>query len=454
LHPSTILTASKRGCPLSKAATFFKILKSYAMKEQVILSALRNASDPYTIPLGRDDYYLSKEALHNVIDSGLTRKKGWYSPTLKVSGFKKGKLKMKNSYIDTTYELIVDIEKDKFQVACSCGQEVETLCIHAFKALDRLCWYEGTDYFEQFRPDGLYEMSVKHKKHFRKRNSYYGRDIQPKETLGAVYKLSDTPRFDDAMRAFTILPAKRPIGKSEADVLCYMVVSIRRKEHPPFVLPCMGKLNKAGTEVKSFYPFLTGLQKEYAHLLTDEQKFLNEQCLALFKEAEKLPGRLFSRYEEPVDISRYTAYFSAWEKLWPLLQKQSHVFTCGIYRKRDLRGKPPKSLTRQVTLSGVHPQLFFQLTDKGPFFQLEMKGKLANKTIRHYELPMLFLMQDEENNLHLLASPVDAYIAEWMKKANHRVTVFKEYFKDFEKNFLSPLQVHYEVNRIKSASKK
>jgi hypothetical protein len=83
-----------------------------------------------------------------------------------------------------------------------------------------------------------------------------------------------------------------------------------------------------------------------------------------------------------------------------------------------------------------------------------MKGKLANKTIRHYELPMLFLMQDEENNLHLLASPVDAYIAEWMKKANHRVTVFKEYFKDFEKNFLSPLQVHYEVNRIKSASKK
>jgi hypothetical protein len=417
-------------------------------------ASLRNAATAYTIPLGRDDYFLTRDALHAGVDSSLLKKRGWHFPHLKFISFRRGRIKFRNSYEGESYDLTVMVEKDKLHVACSCGSQVETLCRHAFEALDRFCWFEGTDYFEQFRPGGLYEMSIRHKKYFRKLNGHLGQEIKPKQNLGAVYSLTHTPDFKNILKAFSLLPVKKLIGKSEADVLCYMVVSIRRKEHPPFVLPCMGKLSKTGTAVKSFYPFLTGIQKEYAHLLTDDQKLLNEQCLALFKEAEKLPGRLFPRYEEPVDISRYTAYFTAWQKLWHLLQKQSHLFTCDLYGIRELRGKPPKSRTRQTTLSADHPKLFFQLVDKGALFQVMMKGSLGNKTIRRYDLPMLFLMHDEGNNLHLLASPVDAWMAEWMKKAGHRITVFKENFKDFETNFLSSLQLHYEVNRIKSSPQK
>jgi hypothetical protein len=416
---------------------------------------LRNASAPFTIPLGRDDYYLTTETLHQVIDSGLTKKKGWYSPNLKLISFKKGKLVLQIVFIDKAYELAVNIDKDQLQVACSCGEQVETLCIHAFKALDRLCWYEGTDYFQQFRPNGLYEMFVRHKKYFRKKNSYYGQDIQPKETLGAVYALSEKPNFTDALKALTIPSRKTIKPGSEADVLCYMIVSIRRKECPPFVMPCMGKLNKAGIAIKTFYPFLTGIQKEYETLLTDEQRLLNEQCLALFKEAEKLPGRFFSSYDtESVDISRYAAYFTAWKKLWPLLQKQSYVFSCDVYNKRELKTKPPKSRTEPVTVSAFQPRLSFRMTGKEDFFQLDMVGKLAHKTISRYELPMLFLMQDDENNLYLLPSAIDAYIAEWMRKAGNRITVFKEHFKDFETGFLAHLQVHYEVIKMKRSVKR
>ncbi|HVT84423.1 MAG TPA: hypothetical protein VHD35_04430 [Chitinophagaceae bacterium] len=416
--------------------------------------SLRNSSCIFAIPLGRDDYFLTREALHASVDSGLLKKRGWHFPQLKFISFRRGRIRIKNSYEGVSYDLTVIAERDKLHVACSCGSQVETLCMHAFEALDRLCWFEGTDYFGQFRQGGLYEMSLRHKKHFRKLNGHLGQDIKPKENLGTVYSLSHTLDFKNMFKAFTMLPGKSVKGGSEADVLCYMVVNIRRKEHPPFVLPCMGKLNKAGTAVKSFYPFLTGVQQEYAHLLTDDQKLLNEQCLALFKEAEKLPGSLFPRYEDPVDISRYTEYFAAWKKLWPLLQKQSYVFTCRISRKRELKTKPQKTLTLRTTLSAYHPKLSFRLLDKGEFFQLEMKGKLGSKTIRRHELPMLFLMQDEENTLHLLPSPLDTFIAEWMQKAGHRITVFKEHFKEFETNFLSVLRQHYEVNRIKSPAKR
>ncbi|MBL7743168.1 MAG: hypothetical protein JNN00_06785, partial [Chitinophagaceae bacterium] len=344
--------------------------------------------------------------------------------------------------------------KDKLQVACSCGEQVETLCIHAFKALDRLCWYEGSDYFQQFRPNGLFEMSVKHKKYFRKKQGYYSQDLQPAKTLGTVYALSETPGFTDAVKALAIQPGNSVTGGSEADVFCYLVVNIRRRDHPPFLMPCMGRLNKAGTAVKKFYPFLTGIQKEYDHLLTDDQKWLNGQCLALLKEAEKLPGKFFPSFSmEAVDISLYGACFAVWEKLWPLLQKQPYVFTCSIYNKRDLKTKPPISRTLPVTVSPYQPRLSFRLTDKRDFFQLEMTAKLPCKMIGSFDLPMMFFMQDNEDNLYLFPSHVEAYMAEWIRKAGNRITVFKEHFAGFKEHFLSHLQARYEVIRIKQKKK-
>ncbi len=428
--------------------------KPYRMVSKQPNNFLRNASDPFTIPLGRDDYYLTREALYKVIDNGLSKKRGRFMPQLKIVNFKKGKLRLSNSFDKEAYELVVDIEKDKLFVACSCGSQVATLCIHAFTALDRLAWYIGSDYFDQFRPGGLYEMSMLHQKHFRIKTNYDGSRIQPKETLRTVYALSDEINFNDAVRVLNLPSKKSGQTHGGADTLCYMIVNIKRKDHPPFVVPCMGRLNKAATAINGFYQFLTGIQKEYDHLLTEEQNLLNKECLLLYKEAEQLPGRFFSNEQEAVDINRYAAYFAGWKKIWPLLQNQPYVFVCTIYWKRDLKGKPAKSLTRQVSVSPYHPRLCFRLTDKPEFFQLEINLKLADKTISRNTPFMLFFIQDEKNNLCLLASPVDAYIAEWFRKAGNRITVFKEHFKDFETNFLSHLQTHYEVIRINAAAKR
>jgi hypothetical protein len=425
------------------------------MKVQQPLKPLRNAAAPFTIHLGNDDYYLGQQVLHNAVDDTVKKQKGWYSPEIELIHFKKGNLKLKAIYASYAYDLVIGIEKDKLHVACSCKGQVQTLCIHSFKTLDRLTWYNGSDFFRQFRPGGLYEMSKKHKKYFTIEKSYRSTEIKPKEFLRSVYALSRKPQFDEAIKALALPSQKTMKDSGGSDVLCYMIVNIRRKDHPPFVVPCMGKLNKTGTAVKGFHQFLSGAQKENDHLLTEEQKLLNSECLLLYKEAEKLPGHFFPRYQYfstdedgTVDLNRYADYFARLEKLLMLLNKQPYVFTCNIYWKRDLKKKPYKNLTQQVSVSTYQPQLSFLLRDRGDFFQLEMNLGLGYKTIRHCVPLMLFLMQDDKNNLYQFASLTDAFMVEWFHKTGNRVTIFKEHFKDFEKNFLSQLAAHYEIKKI------
>ena len=172
--------------------------------------------------------------------------------------------------------------------------------------------------------------------------------------------------------------------------------------------------------------------------------------------SRKIAGSFFPRYyqTEVAGTDQCMNYLNSWEKVLSLLKKQRYVFVTGITWKRELKKKPSVKRTNKVLVSLYRPRLSFLLTEKKIFFRLQMKIHLPAKIIHHYAPLMLFLLQDDGDNLYLFGSVTDAYLAEWFHKAGNRLTIFKEHFRDFEKNFLSPLALHYEIKRVMLNRKK
>lgn len=99
---------------------------------------LRNATDFYIVPLENDHYTLTDEALKKCVDLRTLKAPGWFFPTLKFVSVKDDKLELLNTSNKVSYKLYIVVEKDKLHVACSCATQVEKLCQHAYKVLDKL----------------------------------------------------------------------------------------------------------------------------------------------------------------------------------------------------------------------------------------------------------------------------------------------------------------------------
>lgn len=409
---------------------------------------LRNAADFYIIPLENDHYTLTEEALKRCVDNRTLKATGWFYPILKFLSFKDGKLELLNTNDKVSYKLSILIEKDKLHVACSCAMQVEKLCQHVYKALDKLLVFGPSDYFEKYSPNGLVEIALANKKYFEFEYGANGLSIKPKKELGRIYNLNEKLSVDE-LNEIMALPAKMP-SQSETPkevALCYILMVARRDNFLPFLIPCLGKLNKAGTAIKGFNKFLSGIEKENDTLLTDEQRTLNRICLDMWKQAEKLGGIAIYKTMSEENKHRLSLLFGLWQKAIPLLQKQ-YVFKHPFFFTRYLKGRPWKSYIEDIQIKAETPSLQFQLNDKGSIYQLEMKVLLNDKSIKGIEAIAPFFIQLEEN-IYLLSSLRDAAIAEWMRRSDNRITIFKQHFTEFENDFLKLIRKYYPVAFVK-----
>lgn len=406
---------------------------------------LRSAADFYIVPLENDHYTLTDEALKKCIDLRTLKAHGWFYPTLKFVSFKEAKLELLNTSNKVSYKLYIGVEKDKLHVACSCATQVEKLCQHAYKALDKLLFYDGsTDYFEKFSPNGLGEIALANKKYFEFEYMGNGLVIKPKEELGSVYNLKEKMTAV-ALEAVMALPTKPSLqnDKPKDVTICYIMMVSRRNNFLPFLIPCLGKLNKSGTAIKGFNKFLSGIEKENDALLTDEQRVLNRICLDMWRHVEKLGDIAIYKSMSDDDRHRLSILFELWQKAIHLLQKQ-YVFKHPFFFTRYLKGRPSKSYIEDISICQEIPSIQFQLIDKGPFYQLEMMVLLSEKAIRNFEPITAFFIQQDQN-IYQLSSQRDAAMSEWMRKSGGRITVFKQHFTEFENNFLKPLRKNYPV---------
>lgn len=417
-------------------------------KQDVGNLQLRNAADFYAIHLENDHYTLTDEALKKCVDPRTLKAHGWFYPTLKFVSFKGGKLELFNTSNKVSYKLYIVVEKDKLHISCSCAMQVEKLCQHAYKALDKLLVFGTTDYFEKYSPNGLAEVALAYKKYFQLEYVGNGLGIKPKEELGSVYNLKEkiTAGELDAVMALPTKPSS--LNDKPNDVsICYIIMVSRRNNFLPFLIPCLGRLNKAGTAIKGFNKFLSGIEKENDALLTDEQRALNRVCLDMWRHVEKLGD--FAIYKEMSDDDRHrlSILFELWQKAIRLLQKQ-YVFKHPFFHTRYLKRSPSKSWIEDIRICQEIPSIQFQLIEKSAFYQLEMKVLLNGKAIKNFTSITAFFIQQEEN-IYMLSSQRDAAMSEWMRKSGERITILKQHFTEFENSFLKLLRKYYSVEIVK-----
>lgn len=417
-------------------------------KQDVENLQLRSSADFYIVHLENDHYTLTDEPLKKCVDTRMLKAKGWFYPTLKFVSFKGGKLELLNTSNKISYKLYIVVEKDKLHIACSCATQVEKLCQHAYKALNKLLVFGTTDYFEKYSPNGLAEVALANKKYFDFEYGGNGLDIKPKEELGSIYNLQEKLSADE-LDAVIAMPAKpSPLNNKPKEVaICYILMVSSRNNFLPFLIPCLGKLNKSGTAIKGFNKFLSGIEKENDALLTDEQRALNRVCLDMWRQVETLGDIVI--YKEMSDDNRHrlSILFELWQKAIPLLQKQ-YVFKHPYFFTRYLKGRPSKSYIEDIRICQEKPSIKFQLIDKGPFYQLEMKVLLNRKAIKNCEPITAFFIQQEEN-IYILSSQRDAAMSEWMRNQGERITIFKQHFNEFENTFLKLLHKYYSVEIVK-----
>jgi hypothetical protein len=410
-----------------------------------------------TIRFQDKGFRLSIDALKKQARAKAANHANWRSPALKFVSFHQGVLTLMNTSENRLHTLILQVKENCLLVTCGCGNRQPTICVHAYAALYVIIWQLGEQYFQKLQPDGLMAMAFAHKKYFDKKECLAGLDVSARPEQQSIFFLAPKlEKFDIATILRLPLPAvKKKVVDSEPtreatpngeESLAYLLIISARNKLLPALMPCTGKLNKKGTEVKTFRQFLSGIEQQSSHLLTSSQRDLNMACYHLWKIVEKQKGNIVNNQPTKNSIQSLTAIFHAWEKIIPMLQRQPFVYSYYLYGVKELKGTPQKRRIRKITLSSDLPELRFILKDMGVFYQLEMQVWVNDNLLLDPDVGTTLFIRDSQK-LYMLSSIRDAAIAEWIDRSGGWITIFKEHFNKFGQEILTPLRQHYPIEK-------
>jgi len=414
----------------------------------------RNATEPYTMQLDNEDYMLTGEVLKRNVESRTQKSRDWPLPKLRFISFKDGKLELRNTCNKISFLLTILIEKDKLNVSCSCGSQVEMLCLHEYEAFQRMAWYDRTIDFDDYKPGGLLEIGIKNKKYFTTKPSQRGLDISPKPILGAVYQLNNRiPKVEihDLLKLSSNTLSKHPPSTEIA--LSYLIMNPHRNEFLPFLMPCIGKLNKAGTSVKCFYNFGSAKEKKYSSILNEKQRELNDICSNMWKIIQNLPGTIMRGENVKGITQKNKEALRLWHKALPLLSRQQFLYSYHFYGEKELKSSPTKRQAEEVRIVNDFPSLRFQLIDKEVFYQFKMYVNIKDVQMGNYDSELPFFIR-HRSIFYMLANMRDAAVVEWMQRSSGLITVFKQHYQQFHTDILKPIQECYKVEMVRFLNKR
>lgn len=408
--------------------------------------ANRLASDVYTIHLDNEQCILTSDVLIANTANNVIKSKEMFYATLKFMSFTTGVLQLKATYGHQFFIISILPEKDRLKVSCTCGKQEEKLCIHVYRAFKRIFGIFKRASFTQFQPGGVIEIAWRHKHYFSIQEPYHdGLYVRSKPGLGHVFKVDNNVQPVVIQEILTFPARVRPIPKVlTGHALTYVLIVSFKNALLPFLLPCMGILNKDGFGIKGMMKFLTGTQKEYDTFLTDEQRDLNKSCFNLWKHVEKLPGQINESLVRVEDKEGVWAVYDIWQSMIPLLRKQRFLLRYHIYGQKELTKVPHKRRFREISISDLHPALRFRIIKMHDFYRLELKISVNGRDMKNYQKDHPFFIT-VTNVLFFWSCVRDAAIIEWMTHAKGRITIFKEHFHEFENTVINRLRQYYNV---------
>ena len=415
------------------------------------LSPCRNSKEPGTIFLRKGDYILTEADLKKQVDKSLFKSRIWFFPRLEFISFQKSCLSLVNRSGKSSYELQITISPGSLQLTCSCGVQTGSLCIHAYRALERMTWYGQADFAGLQRSGALFALAARHGKYFEISAGDRGFTITADKKLGGVFQLpGNTPEIPmDKILALTgsnYNSAEAPMSK----VLTYFLLYSRRQKFMPFLAPCFGVPNKSGQGIRGFCRFEgpPGDQPDPA-LLPWQLKLLATSRRIRELTREKTGKLLEWLSTEELYLS---PLLGVWQEAFQQLSVQPYVFGYPLWGLEELNHVPTKSRIEKISVVAEPPSLRFVLEDLGPFFQLRLSLLIRGTTLKGYEIPGLFFIS-HNHQFYLAGCVRDAAMMAWMDLAGGKITIFKEQFSDFEKQVLLPLRSCYPLDMNPSSNR-
>ena len=107
-------------------------------RKSVPLKATRSASEPFIFRTGEDPYVLSMASFREQAGPTLQRSRTSYSPVVKLLSHAGDTIRLLLTHEKSRHEMTVQIEPFRLSCSCSCNAQVETVCLHVYKAIQNL----------------------------------------------------------------------------------------------------------------------------------------------------------------------------------------------------------------------------------------------------------------------------------------------------------------------------
>jgi len=402
----------------------------------------------FFIPFIDSTHRLTTDWLDQQVDDSTRKSRAWCWPTLKFLSYEQGHLLLSNSFQGMSFHLSLQVRHEKLEVYCSCNGPRGKLCQHAYAALYVIVWRLGDLYFHKLIPNGTLDMAMRRKPFFDKIESSAGMDAVPRPELESVFGLMPgAGKLDLPALCKSPDPCPEATPYDRKRVMAYCITVPIMQKMLPGVLPCIGILNKQGSDIRVFQWPSNGMNQISRPSISKWQEELQTNCFELWKMIEKTPGSILTESSDVWGGDCMADIFGIWKAIFPMLSKEPFVYTCPLAGLRALRKNPSRQRLEKICLSPAIPDIRFVLTDKGTYFILQMQVYVLGNKLTAYDTGMTFFIRNQQT-LYMLRSLRDAALAAWMQRCGGLITIFKEQFAQFNQEVLTHIQDAYPVKRI------
>lgn len=415
----------------------------------------------YHIPLNADSCKLSLLTLNQHSDFRRPLKRPYLYCDIVEVGFDFGLLTLRVQVErDSPFQLVyICVNKGYLSVTCNAGTDASFLSKHAYMALHNFLFYRSEADFERYNWYDFFEEGKKKSKYLDVICDRRGLDIKPKDKYLKFWKpghqlLQLHHKMPASLRSEQEVDQELMMHTNREEVFGYLLVdpmsSYREFNHLPFLLPFVGVLNKAGTEVKRYLRVLT------ANAIADiEITPLQAELNAMAFEMEELAWALVENRDGDLpnggllSTDRDTAQqqlLAYWHKALPLLCNQPYLAYYLSSSRRPINDKPRKANISKSHLSRATPKLCFTWRSKGTYFELRMKFKIGNQIYEPYPYHTLFFISPlvAPTTYYLLDQMQDVATVAFFYEYNCGFAVLKEHDDSVFEQFMESLRGCYE----------
>jgi len=342
-------------------------------------------------------------------------------------------------------------------VSCSVDTHEDHLSRYAYFTLRQLMQYYCRYDFEDYYWPGFFDPATGACKYLITRKSKDNLRVSLKANYKGLYKpgqhLPTVSANVVERRAVTPQIPEQPPKNSQM-VLGFCLANCNderyRTNHYPFLIPYLGILNKAKTELRSFTTYVLNEMQLSGVELTEEQYKLVELCFEMKKIAMVDSPQHDADVHSIIEIQKqnqnnFTQLFKLWQRALPLLSGRLYTHYTYTFGMRNVKGKPERSSMIHCTFDHQTAEICFLWRDKGDYYQLELRLILDGKIhrLQYFNTAFFAMLSYKPRKYVLLNAVADSELVTYFQQSHYQLLVLKKHYEGDFKDFVDQLRRIY-----------